>query len=58
MSIKIESQEELELLQDVENGKYKSVDAKEFAEIEDSLKMAATKYKALILGIYRKSCFS
>ena len=42
MSIKIESQEELEIFQDVENGKYKSVDAKEFAEIEDSLKMAAT----------------
>ena len=42
MSIKIESQEELEILQDVENGEYKSVDDKEFSEIENSLKMAAT----------------
>ncbi len=42
MSIKIESKEELEILQDVENGKYKSVDAKEFTEIESSLKKAAT----------------
>jgi predicted DNA binding CopG/RHH family protein len=42
MSIKIESKEELEILQDVENGKYKSVDTKEFTEIEDSLKKAAT----------------
>ena len=42
MSIKIESQEELEILEDVENGKYKSLDDKEFSEIEDSLKKAAT----------------
>ena len=42
MSIKIESKEELEILQDVENGKYKSVNTKEFTEIEDSLKKAAT----------------
>ncbi len=43
MSIKIESQEELEILEDVENSKYKSLDDKEFSEIEDSLKKAATK---------------
>ncbi len=42
MSKKIESQEELKILKDVENGKYKSVDTKEFREMEDLLKNAAT----------------
>lgn len=38
----IESQEELEIIKNVENEKYQSVDAKEFASMEDSLKKAAS----------------
>jgi len=42
MKIPIESQEELKIIEDVENNNYQSLDVKEFASMEISLKNAAS----------------